>query len=329
MTRYQDDPNQKMFSDEHLRKARRNRGRLRHLALARRRSPQRTLLELMLRRLAHSSARPAIGWTAATWIGLVALDGMTGPHYSFNSMYLMLLCVTTWCFGRIAGLASGALAIAATLYLNGFGDGLSSQESSVPAFAAAWNASMRGVAVIFIILLVGAFRRTFDQEQANALIDPLTGLGNRRLFEQDCKRQELAAQRDRLILLCGVIDLDDFKAVNDQHGHAAGDDVLRVVAQALSTAVRPYDVTARIGGDEFAFCLTVPDDAAGQRKAGRIHEVVMAAMEASQWAATCSLGAATGIDAKQALHVADKVMYGAKSSKKSSWLFESQSNPSR
>ena len=329
MTIYQNDPNQKMLNDEHLREARRNKVRFRHLALARRRSRQRTLLELLLRRLARSGARPAIGWIAATGIGLVALDGMTGPHYSFNSLYLMQLCITTWCFGRITGLASGALVIAATLYLNGFGDGQSAQQSSVPAFAAAWNASMRGVGVIFIILLVGAFRRTFDQEQANALIDPLTGLGNRRLFEQDCKRQELAAQRDRLILLCGVIDLDDFKAVNDQHGHAAGDDVLRVVAQALSTAVRPYDVTARIGGDEFAFCLTVPDDAAGQRKAGRIHEVVMAAMEASQWAATCSLGAATGIDAKQALHVADKVMYGAKSSKKSSWLFESQSNPSR
>jgi len=327
MTRYQDNPDQETLSNDCLRKARRNRVRLKHLTLARRRSPQRTPLEMMLRRLASSSVRPAIGWIAAMWIVLVALDGITGPHYSFNSLYLVLLCMTTWCFGRIAGLASGTLAIAATLYLNGFGDGLSAQDSFVPAFAAAWNASMRGVGVVFIILLVGAFRRTFDQEQANALVDPLTGLGNRRSFERDCKRQELAAQRDRLILLCGVIDLDDFKAVNDQHGHAAGDDVLRVVAQALSTAVRPYDVTARIGGDEFAFCLTVPDDAAGQQKAGRIHEMVMAAMEASEWAATCSLGAATGIDAKQALRVADRVMYGAKSSRKSSWLFQYQSSP--
>jgi len=180
---------------------------------------------------------------------------------------------------------------------------------------------MRGVGVVFIILLVGAFRRTFDQEQANALIDPLTGLGNRRSFQRECKRQEMTARRDRRILLCGVIDLDGFKAVNDQHGHAAGDEVLRIVAQALGAAVRPYDVTARLGGDEFAFCLTVRDEAAGHRKASRIHAVVMAAMEASEWAATCSLGAATGSDVEQALRVADKVMYEAKASGKSALVF--------
>jgi diguanylate cyclase (GGDEF)-like protein len=321
MTGYREYPKQAILNDEGLRKARRTRVRFRHLPLAGQRSPQRSLLEIMLRRSARSSAGPAVGWIVTMWIGLVALDAITGRHYSFNSLYLVLLCMTTWCFGRIAGFTSGTLAIVATLYLNGFGDEFSGQESSVPALAAAWNASMRGVGVVFIILLVGAFRRTFDQEQANALIDPLTGLGNRRSFQRECKRQEMAARRDRRILLCGVLDLDGFKAVNDQHGHAAGDEVLRIVARALGAAVRPYDVTARLGGDEFAFCLSVRDEAAGQRKAGRIHKVVMAAMEASEWAATCSLGAATGSDVEQALRVADKVMYEAKAFGKSSQIF--------
>ena len=320
MTRHRACSEQEMLNDEGQRKARRNRVWFRHLPLTGRRSSQRTFLEIMLRRSAQSSARPAIGWTTIIWIALFALDGMSGPHYAFSSLYLVLLCMTTWRFGRIAGLASGALAIAFTLYLNGFGDGLSAQASSVPDLAAAWNASMRGVGVVFIILLVGAFRRTFDQEQANALIDPLTGLGNRRSFERECKRQELAAQRDRRILLCGMIDLDRFKAVNDQYGHAAGDEVLRIVAQALGAAVRPYDITARIGGDEFAFCLTVRDEAAGQRKAGRIHEAVTAAMETSEWPATCSLGAATGSNVEQALRVADKAMYEAKALTKSSLI---------
>jgi diguanylate cyclase (GGDEF)-like protein len=321
MTGHGEYSKREILNDEGSRKARRNRVRFRHLPLAMQRSPQRSLLEMMLRRSARSSTGPAIGWIVTMWIVLVALDGVTGRHYSFNSLYLVLLCMTTWCFGRIAGLASGAMAIAATLYLNGFGDEFSARESSVPALAAAWNASMRGVGVVFIILLVGAFRRTFDQEQANALIDPLTGLGNRRSFQRECKRQEMTARRDRRILLCGVIDLDGFKAVNDQHGHAAGDEVLRIVAQALGAAVRPYDVTARLGGDEFAFCLTVRDEAAGHRKASRIHAVVMAAMEASEWAATCSLGAATGSDVEQALRVADKVMYEAKASGKSALVF--------
>ena len=285
------------------------------------RSAKRTPLETVLRKSAGLSTRAATGWVAAMWAGLILLDGITGPHFSLSSLYIMPLCLTTWRFGRVAGLASGAVAVAATLHLNGFGDGLSVQASSVPVTTAAWNATMRVFGVVFIILLVGAFRRTFDQERANALIDPLTGLGNRRSFQRECKRLELSSLRDHRILLCGMIDLDDFKAVNDQHGHAAGDEVLRTIAHALVSAVRPYDVTARLGGDEFAFCLAVRDEAAAERKAGKIHRSLITAMESSELKATCSLGAATGRTIEETFRIADKAMYEAKASGKSSWIF--------
>jgi diguanylate cyclase (GGDEF)-like protein len=285
------------------------------------RSAKRTPLETVLRKSAGLNTPAAIGLVAGMWAGLIILDGMTGPHFSLNSLYFMPLCLTTWRFGRIAGLTSGAMAVAVTLYLNGFGDGLSAQASSVPLATAAWNAAMRVFGVVFIILLVGAFRRTFDQERANALIDPLTGLGNRRSFHRECKRLELSSQRDHRILLCGMIDLDDFKAVNDRHGHAAGDEVLRIIAHALVSAVRPYDVTARLGGDEFAFCLAVRDPAAAERKAGKIHRSLIAAMEGSELSATCSLGAATGRNIEETFRIADKAMYVAKESGKSSWIF--------
>jgi diguanylate cyclase (GGDEF)-like protein len=257
----------------------------------------------------------------AVFAGLTCLDGATGPHFSLNSLYLVPLCLTTWCLGRVAGLTSGVVTVVVTLSLNGFGDGLSAQASSVPTATAAWNAGMRTFGVVFVILLVGAFRRTFDRERANAQIDPLTGLGNRRSFQRECKRLELSALRDDRVLLCGMIDLDGFKAVNDQHGHAAGDDVLRIVAQALLSAVRPYDITARLGGDEFAFCLAVRDETAAEQKAEKIHRALIVAMEASEWRATCSLGAATGSDVQDTLVVADKAMYLAKNSGKSSWIF--------
>lgn len=289
--------------------------------LQRHKAEQSTLLESILRRSAYLNAWTAAAWITALWTGLIVLDGVTGPHFSLNSLYLLPLCLTTWCFGRVAGLTGGVITVVITLYLNGFGDGLSAQASSIPTTTAAWNAGMRTFSVIFIILLVGAFRRTFDRERANALVDPLTGLGNRRSFQRECKRLELSARRDNRILLCGIIDLDDFKAVNDQHGHAAGDEVLRVVAQALISAVRPYDVTARLGGDEFAFCLAVRDEASAERKAGRIHQSLIAAMDASEWRATCSLGAATGSSAEETLSVADRTMYMAKNSGKSFWIF--------
>ena len=290
-------------------------------ALSPRRPVKWTLLEAVLRKSVGLSSWVATVWIAAIWVGLTTIDGMTGPHFSLNSLYLVPLCLTAWRFGRLAGMTSGTVAVAATLYLNGFGDGLSAQTSSVPWTAAAWNAAMRAFGVVFVIMLVDAFRRTFDHERANALIDPLTGLGNRRSFHRECKRQELAALRDHRILLCGVIDLDDFKAVNDEHGHAAGDEVLRIVAQALVSAVRPYDVTARLGGDEFAFCLAVRDEAAAERKAGKIYRLIMAAMEASEWRASCSLGAATGTNAEDTFRIADRVMYEAKESGKSTWAY--------
>jgi diguanylate cyclase (GGDEF)-like protein len=278
-------------------------------------------LEAMLRRSADIAPWTAAKRVTALWAGLIALDGATGPHYSLSALYLLPLCLTTWCLGRLVGLGLGAVAVLATLYLNGFGDELSAQASSSPTGTAAWNAGMRAFAVVFIIFLVGAFRRTFDRERANAQIDPLTGLGNRRSFNRECKRLELLAPRDNRILLCGMIDLDNFKAVNDLHGHSAGDDVLRIVAEALAAAVRPYDVTARMGGDEFAFCLAVRDDASAERKTEKIHRELITALEASEWRATCSLGAATGSTFNETLNLADDMMFEAKRAGKSAWIF--------
>jgi diguanylate cyclase (GGDEF)-like protein/PAS domain S-box-containing protein len=85
--------------------------------------------------------------------------------------------------------------------------------------------------------------------------DPLTGLRNRRLFEHDLKLQVARSQRygEQAALL--VIDLDDFRRVNDEHGHAVGDETLRAVARALSRRLRQTDLVARLGGDEFAVLL--------------------------------------------------------------------------
>jgi diguanylate cyclase (GGDEF)-like protein len=85
--------------------------------------------------------------------------------------------------------------------------------------------------------------------------DPLTGIANRRSFEL-----ALAGEIDRVArageaALVLVIDIDHFKAINDTHGHAAGDCVLQSVARALAASVRPMDTVARLGGEEFAVLL--------------------------------------------------------------------------
>ncbi|MGH8481803.1 MAG: diguanylate cyclase domain-containing protein [Nevskiaceae bacterium] len=85
--------------------------------------------------------------------------------------------------------------------------------------------------------------------------DALTGLPNRQLFEDRANKVLAQAQRDQTAFAIGFIDLDRFKQVNDSHGHAVGDALLRAVGQLLSESVRGTDTVARVGGDEFLLLL--------------------------------------------------------------------------
>ena len=84
-----------------------------------------------------------------------------------------------------------------------------------------------------------------------ALIDPLTGLSNRRAILNDIVRLFAQAKRENTYLLVGVIDLDGFKLINDTYGHQAGDQFLRGVATQLQHCLRTSDTIGRVGGDEF------------------------------------------------------------------------------
>ena len=95
--------------------------------------------------------------------------------------------------------------------------------------------------------------------QHHAYHDPLTNLRNRTLFDEMATRQIVQAYRDGAQLAILAIDLDGFKAVNDQHGHAAGDVVLKRVADRITSSIRGSDVVSRRGGDEFSVLLVDVD----------------------------------------------------------------------
>lgn len=100
-----------------------------------------------------------------------------------------------------------------------------------------------------------------DQLRHQALHDHLTGLPNRRLFDDRLAHARRLAARHGHGLAVVVLDLDGFKAINDSRGHAAGDEVLSAVAAALTAACRESDTVARFGGDEFAVLCEGPDTA--------------------------------------------------------------------
>ena len=92
-----------------------------------------------------------------------------------------------------------------------------------------------------------------------AMTDPLTGLLNRRGFDEAVTREDARAQRFGSSVVVAYIDVSGLKVINDRHGHAAGDALLRTVAQALRTGARGSDIIARLGGDEFAALLLGTD----------------------------------------------------------------------
>ncbi|WP_293866955.1 GGDEF domain-containing protein [uncultured Alsobacter sp.] len=100
------------------------------------------------------------------------------------------------------------------------------------------------------------------QLETLAHVDELTGLLNRRGFRREIERAASYSQRYDVAVVLVMIDLDGFKAINDTHGHPAGDAALVHVAKLLSSSVRASDIVARLGGDEFALLLWHADMAA-------------------------------------------------------------------
>jgi diguanylate cyclase (GGDEF)-like protein/PAS domain S-box-containing protein len=110
--------------------------------------------------------------------------------------------------------------------------------------------------------------------------DDLTGLLNRRRFQEELRRHLAEGRRYGLTGALLVLDLDDFKAVNDTHGHSAGDRVLCDVADALRSRLRETDIVARLGGDEFAVLLPRETPEAAERVCEALEEAIPAEVRA-------------------------------------------------
>jgi diguanylate cyclase (GGDEF)-like protein len=164
---------------------------------------------------------------------------------------------------------------------------------------------------------VPALDNAFRYREARRLadLDALTGLRNRRFFHETLQRECTRAQRYGRSLALLVLDLDDFKAINEKVGHLAGDAVLAETAARVRGVLRASDVACRVGGDEFAIIL--PEAAAGQAAQlyERVEEAVSATPIGSMPRLTLSGGVAElsdGDDSTTFFERADDALYRAK-----------------
>jgi diguanylate cyclase (GGDEF)-like protein len=266
--------------------------------------------------------------------------------------YIWLHRITTYWFFSLGLAALGcllsaniALAIISSNLIIALQGGIASRLASTPRFATllsmaliaptllgVWNANESwayAVPVIYIFCSIGMHQLTkqnhkilyekITAEQKTLTLsmrDSLTGLANRRELRNKIQALNSSTRRN-YALLC--LDLDGFKAVNDQHGHLLGDQLLVAVAQRLTSKTRLDDLACRVGGDEFVIILVDIDEEEAKRKAGELIESLSAPFELSG-GTTVKIGASIGIalansaslPLESIVKLADDALYQAK-----------------
>jgi diguanylate cyclase (GGDEF)-like protein len=249
------------------------------------------------------------------------IDHATGD-YSLIIFYLIPVSLVAWFVGKRNGLIFCILAVAIRAGANG---GVSHFALDRPILQY-WNDLIELVFLLIMSQLFSALRTNLDNEKCLSSRDPLTNALNRRSFFELAEYEVKRSNRYSLPFTVAYIDLDNFKAVNDQFGHEAGDKLLITVVNTFDSSIRSTDIISRFGGDEFVILLPETSGEAAVMLLNKIHEHLNFVMRQNNWPVSISIGAASyskaPATADEAIQKADELMYVVKRNGKNSLLHQ-------
>lgn len=233
------------------------------------------------------------------------------PDLRLGILYLVPVLLATWHDGLIWGIAF-AIVTGLLRYITG----LDQMAPDTPVVIRLANEAAYLVVLGVAMAGLAQLRRTQTALERLATQDELTGALNARAFEERLSEELERDRRYNVPLALLYLDLDDFKAVNDRHGHRTGDAVLRLVVNATRRAVRQSDIVGRLGGDEFAVLMPETEGAVAEAAATRLADGIRTVFRGTP-SVTASIGLVSTVNtsivrAEDLLRRADEAMYDAK-----------------
>ncbi len=271
------------------------------------------ILKNAVLRLRVPAAATVLAFLLAAAVSYV--DYLVGPELNVVPLYFIPVSVAAW----HAGATAAALASAVSTTCWQIANQAAGLSYSNPKLWLA-NMAMQLLTCALVGVLIAYLRQRVEREEWSSRHDALTGLPNARAFYERADYELARARRYGGPLTAAYIDLDNFKALNDRHGHKAGDAALQTVARLLQLSARASDVTARLGGDEFVVLMPETDADGARAVLERFRAELEAALSDRKVAASASIGAVSFLSAPdnvdQLLGAADDSMYAVKRSGK-------------
>jgi diguanylate cyclase (GGDEF)-like protein len=262
-----------------------------------------------------------LGLNCVLVLTLGIIDFSTVHEISFGLFYLIPVALVAWFLSSSIRVITWF--ITAAVWLVGDVNAVQTSNKQLPSY---WNAIGGFVFLVVVALVLSALRQAYQHEKDLARTDPVTEGPNARSLYELTHREIVRARRYNHPLTLAYMDVDNFKAVNDQYGHRVGDRLLKTVTDVVRGSLRETDSVARIGGDEFAILLPETGSEVAQTVIDKVQRTLLDEMDKNGWSVTFSIGVVTCLSVPDTVtdvvQWGDDLVYAAKNSGKNTVRYD-------